>query len=441
MNYDTKSILKISLPIIVSMIFVQLINITDVVYLGRLSTIALGAAGLGSTYFFAFFMLISGFSFGAQIIMSRRNGEQNTKDIGPVLSQGTVFLVFCSFVLIVLSYITAPVLFRAIISDKAILKATLEYTNFRIFGLVTSSFLMMFRAFFVSLTKTFVLQIASLAMIVSNIVLNYMLIFGFWFIPPLGIKGAAIASVISEGVAVLTYLIYFAIKVDAQKYALNTMVYRNFKLLKNILDLSVWTMLQQFASVGSWFLFFIAIEHLGTEELAISNILKNSAGIPWIIIVALGATAGTVTGNLIGENRLNDVLRANKQIIRINTVVIASILVLFAVFYYPILRIYTDNILLIKKAVPAYMSALLCYLPLFSGWILFQAVSATGNTRYTMFIELVSMVFYMLFIAVFILWLKIPLYIAMFADGIYNLVVWYMSKRFMLSNKWRGKKF
>ena len=278
-------------------------------------------------------------------------------------------------------------------------------------------------------------------MIVSNIVLNYMLIFGFWFIPPLGIKGAAIASVISEGVAVLTYLIYFAIKVDAQKYALNTMVYRNFKLLKNILDLSVWTMLQQFVSIGSWFLFFIAIEHLGTEELAISNILKNSAGIPWIIIVALGATAGTVTGNLIGENRLNDVLRANKQIIRINTVIIASILVLFAVFYYPILRIYTDNILLIKKAVPAYMSALLCYLPLFSGWILFQAVSATGNTRYTMFIELVSMVFYMLFIAVFILWLKIPLYIAMFADGIYNLVVWYMSKRFMLSNKWRGKKF
>ena len=86
MNYDTKSILKISLPIIVSMIFVQLIKITDVVYLGRLSTIALGAAGLGSTYFFAFFMLISGFSFGAQIIMSRRNGEQNTKDIGPVLS-------------------------------------------------------------------------------------------------------------------------------------------------------------------------------------------------------------------------------------------------------------------------------------------------------------------------------------------------------------------
>ena len=191
MNYDYKSIWRISAPIIVSMILTQLIGITDVIYLGRVGTIALGAAGLGSTYFFAFFMLVSGFAFGSQVIISRRNGEKEYTKIGAVLYQGSSFLILGSFILILISYILSPYVFQIMVAQRKVAEAALDYINIRIFGLVAVSFLMMFRAFFVGIAKTFALQLISVSMVLFNIVLNYVFIFGFGIIPALGIKGAA----------------------------------------------------------------------------------------------------------------------------------------------------------------------------------------------------------------------------------------------------------
>ena len=86
-------------------------------------------------------------------------------------------------------------------------------------------------------------------------------------------------------------------------------------------------------------------------------------------MVAFATAAGTITGNLIGERRTGEVLRANQQVIKLNTIVLVGLLCFFAAFYYPILRIYTNDGLLVKKAVLPYMTALLCFIPLFSGFI------------------------------------------------------------------------
>ena len=416
MNYDYRNIWRITAPIIISMILTQLIGITDVIYLGRVGTVALGAAGLGSTYFFAFFTLVSGFGVGAQIIISRRNGEKKYKKIGAVFYQGASFLILGSLGIIVLSYILSPYILKFMISNQEIADATLAYINFRILGLVPVACLVMFRSFFVGIAQTFALQLVSVSMVMFNVVLNYVFIFGYAFVPALGIKGAALASVLSEFLAVWVCGLYMAVKTDFKKYALQQFVCRNMVLLQSILKLSVWTMLQQFVSVFTWFLFFIAVAHLGTDELAISNILKNSAGIPWIFVISFAVSSATITGNLIG------------------------VLLFFGVFYYPILRIYTDNVPLIKRAVLPYFTALLCYIPLFSGFIWFQNVSATGNARYSMWIEFISMIFYMLFVWIFIYSLKMPLYVCMLSDGVYNLVVFLGSYRFMYSMKWMNKK-
>lgn len=440
MIYDIKNIWRISLPIIVSMLLSQLIGVTDVIYLGHLGTVELGAAGLGSTYFFALFVLVSGFCFGSQIIISRRNGEKQYEKIGAVFYQSIVFLVPCAVALICLSDLISPYFLRKMINDEAVLNAALDYIYWRVFGLIGISFLMMFRSFFVGIAKTFALQLISVSMVMFNVVLNYVFIFGCGFVPALGIKGAALASVFSEILAALVCVVYVALKTDVKKYALGRFVYKDFGLLASIVKLSFWTMLQQFVSVFTWFLFFIAVEHLGATELAISNVLKNSAGIPWIIVVAFATAGGTITGNLIGEKRSSEVMKATGEVIRLNTYVLLGTLLIFGVFYGPILRIYTNNEVLLQKAVWPYMTALLCYMPLFSGFVWFQNVSATGHARYSMFIEFVAMVFYMLFVWIAIYEMKMPLYICMLADGVYNAVLFVMSRHFMRSMCWMGKK-
>ncbi len=438
-SVNSRQIWRISFPILISLLITQFIGITDVVFLGHLDTISLGAAGLGATYYFAFFMIISGFSFGAQIIMSHRNGEQNYHKIGAVFYQCFVFLLVLSFVLVIFSIFCSPYILKLLIKDTNVFLKCVSYLQYRILGLFAASIIVMFRSFFVSLTKTFVLQISSFVMLFSNILLNYALIFGHFGFEPLGIKGAAIASVSSEVCAALVFIFYLIKTTNITKYAFNHFVYHDFKLLASVFKISFWTMLQQFISVSTWFIFFIAVEHLGSTELAVSNILKNSAGIPWTIIVAFGATSSTLTGNLIGEGNSDKVISTNKKVIQINTWTVVLLLVIFSIFCQPILSIYTNDSFLRQQAILPYMTALLCYIPLFSGWIWFQAVSATGNTRYMMLIELVATIFYLLFICFFVFYLRTPLYIAMLSDGVYNLVIFIMAYRFMYHLKWQNK--
>ena len=79
--YSYSKIFKVTFPILLSMLVEHLIGMTDTAFLGRVSEVALGASALGSVYFLAFFVLGSGFSFGAQILIGRRNGEKNFSKI------------------------------------------------------------------------------------------------------------------------------------------------------------------------------------------------------------------------------------------------------------------------------------------------------------------------------------------------------------------------
>ena len=91
--YSFKKICVVTLPILLSMLMEHIIGMTDTAFLGRVSEVALGAAALGSVYFLAFFVLGTGFSFGAQILIARRNGEKNFAKIGSICRASGLFLV------------------------------------------------------------------------------------------------------------------------------------------------------------------------------------------------------------------------------------------------------------------------------------------------------------------------------------------------------------
>lgn len=440
MQVSYKSIFKMSWPILISMLMQQLIGITDIVFLGRLGEVELGASALGSTYFFTIFMVAFGFSIGAQIIMARRNGEQNFEKIGPVFYQGCSFLVLSGIFFIVLSYFFTPTLLKILIENPEIYQNTLKYVNWRMWGLLSASLLLMVRGFFVSLTKTYILSIVAIIMVLTNVFLNYILIFGKLGLPALGISGAAIASDIAEFVAVIFYVLYFMFRVNLKKYGLTNFVYRNFALLKSILSVSVWTMLQQFVSVSTWFLFFIAIEHLGERELAISNIVRSLSSFPFVIVNALAAAVSSITANLIGENKTTDVIPVCIKVIKLCTYVMTPMLIFMAIGYYPFLRMYTDNLTLINQSVVTYLIMLGSFASGTPAWILFNTVSGTGNTQYVMKIEFITMFVYVLYVFVIIEYLKLSLPVCWGADWVYNITILILSYRYLISYKWCNKQ-
>ena len=440
MHFDYHNIWKMSYQILISMLMQQLVGITDVIYLGRLGEVELGASALGSTYFLTIFMVAFGFSLGAQILMARCNGAAEYERIGAVFYQGCGFLLAFWMLIVVLSWFISPLLLKSLIANDAVCQATLEYINWRIWGLAGASIIVMGRGFFVAITRTYVLSIVSLIMVLSNIILNYVMIFGKFGFPAMGIAGAALASDLSEIMAVSFLVVYLCKRVNIAKYGFNKLTLFDFKLLKRILNVSVWTMLQQFISVSTWFLFFIAIEHLGERELAVSNVVRSLSSFPYVFINALSATVSSITANLIGKGLTDEVMPAVRRVMRLCGVIVFPFLIFMVLAAYPLLRIYTDNQALIQASIPAYLVMLSAFVPLVPAWILFNAVSGTGNTRHAMKIEFFSMFVYIFHVFAVILYLKLPLAVCWTADWVYNVAILIMSYRYMHSTKWRYKK-
>ena len=220
-KYTYKQIWTIAYPILISLIMEQLIGMTDTAFLGRVGEIELGASAIAGVYYLAIFMMAFGFSIGAQILIARRNGEGNYKEIGPIFYQGVYFLLVVAAILFTLSIVFSPHILKNIISSPHIYNAAESYIHWRVYGFFFSFVGVMFRAFFVGTTQTKTLTLNSIVMVLSNVVFNYILIFGKFGFPQLGIAGAAIGSSLAEMVSVIFFIIYTWKRIDCKKYALN----------------------------------------------------------------------------------------------------------------------------------------------------------------------------------------------------------------------------
>ena len=190
--YTNRQIWNVSYPIFLSLLAQNVINVTDTAFLGRVGEIELGASAMGGLYYICAFTIAFGFSTGSQIIMARRNGERNYKEVGPVMIQGVFFLLMLAAVMFTLSRLFAGDIMRVLISSDTILNATEEFLDWRVFGFFFSFVNVMFRALFIGITRTKVLTLNAVVMALTNVLLDYLLIFGNCGFPELGIKGAAI---------------------------------------------------------------------------------------------------------------------------------------------------------------------------------------------------------------------------------------------------------
>lgn len=439
-KFTYKEILTIAYPILISILMEQLIGMTDTAFLGRVGEIELGASALAGVYYLALFMVAFGFSIGAQIIIGRRNGEKNYTRIGAVFYQGIYFLLALAAILFSLSWTFSDKILGLLIESPRICEAAVSYMNWRVCGFFFSFVGVMFRAFFVGTTQTKTLTFNSIVMVLSNVVFNYILIFGKWGFPALGIAGAAIGSSLAELVSVLFFVIYTLRKVDLRKYGLNRLPKVEFRTLRKILNISVWVMIQNFVSMSTWFLFFIAVEHLGERPLAITNIIRNVSSFPFMISIAFSSTCSTLISNLIGAGESRFVWGTIKQSIRITYYFMIPVLVFFVLCPTLILRIYTDSADLIEASIPALMVLCSSYILTIPSNIFFQAVSGTGNTRTALGLEMIALAIYICYVIYMILYRRVDIAICWTTEHVYSACILLFTYLYMRSGNWQKKR-
>ena len=439
-KYTNREIWKVAYPILISLIMEQLIGMTDTAFMGRVGEVELGASAIAGVYYLAIFMLGFGFSIGSQILIARRNGEGNFRMIGPIFYQGIYFLLVMALVMFTLSRLFSPWILSHVVASPRVCEAAVSYINWRVFGFFFSFVAIMFRAFFVGTTQTKTLTLNSIVMVMSNVVFNYILVFGKLGFPALGIAGAAIGSSLAELVSMLFFIIYTTRRIDCARYGLNQLVSFRWTELKRIMNVSLWTMIQNAISISTWFLFFIFIEHLGERPLAISNIIRSVSSIPFMAVIAFASTCGSLVSNQIGAGNAGVVQALIRQHIRICTYVVAPLIILIALFPRPVLHIYTDLPDLITAAIPTLWVLCSTYLVTIPGNIYFQSVSGTGNTQAAFLLELGALTLYLVYIGVVILGFRADVAFCWTAEHVYAICIWVASYYYIRKGSWMQKK-
>lgn len=439
-KYTNKEIWIISYPILISLVMEQMIGMTDTAFLGRVGEIELGASAIAGIYYMVIFMMAFGFSIGAQIMIARRNGERQYNEIGPIFYQGIYFLLALAVVMFALSMCFSPTILKNIVSSPNIYEASLSYINWRIYGFFFSFIMVMFRAFFVGTTQTKTLTLNSIIMVLSNVVFNYILIFGKFGFPKLGIAGAAIGSSLAELVSVLFFIIYTYKRIDCKKYALNKLPAFRLDTLKRILGVSFWTMIQNLLSMSTWLMFFLFVEHLGERALAVTNIIRNVSGIPFMIAMAFASTCGSLVSNLIGAGETDCVRGTIRQHVRIAYLFVLPLLIFFALFPNLILSIYTDIPSLREASVPSLWVLCSAYLFMVPSNVYFQSVSGTGNTRTALVMELCVLAVYVAYITYVILYLRVDVAMCWTSEHMYAILTLFLCHWYIKKGNWQKKK-
>ena len=424
--YTNRNIWNVSYPIFLSLLAQNVINVTDTAFLGRVGEVELGASAMGGLYYICAFTIAFGFSTGSQIVIGRRNGEGRYDQIGPVMIQGVFFLLSLAAILFLFSRFFAGDVMRVLISSDAILNATEEFLDWRVFGFFFSFVNVMFRALFIGITRTKVLTLNAVLMAMTNVLLDYLLIFGHARFPKMGIQGAAIASVIAEAVSILFFVVYTRLTVDIRKYALNQIRSFDFGLLKRVLDISVFTMLQYFLSIATWFMFFIAVEHLGLRELAVANIVRSIYVVMLIPVNSLATTTNTFVSNSIGAGAINQVIPTIWKICKLSL----GIMVVFAAI----------DASLVAASVPSVYVIVGSLLIGSVANVAFNGVSGTGNTRSALFMEVAVLILYVLFVYVAGIRLRLSVAVCFLTEAIYYSGLLVASVIYLKKASWQNKR-
>ena len=291
-------IFALALPIIGGMLSQNLLNVVDTAMVGFLGNAALAAVGLGSFVVFMCQALILGISTGVQTLAARKKGEGRVDRAAKVLNTALLLVLVTAPALSMVLIQLAEPLYPILNKDASVIELGVPYLEWRIAATVFVGMNFAFRGYWNALDLSRLYMKTLIVMHACNIFLNYVLIFGHFGSPALGVTGAGMASAISMavGTAIYFYLGFTHARKDGFMKGL-----ANRQEFKSLIRISGPSSLQQlFFSAGFVAIFWI-IGKIGTAELAAANVLITVTLFAILPGLGLGLACTTLVSQALGR--------------------------------------------------------------------------------------------------------------------------------------------
>lgn len=391
-----KTILSVAVPLMVSSFIQSIVLITDAAFLSRYSTLAFDAVGNAGLIYITVYMALAGMGDGAQILIARRIGQENTNAIGRIFGSSIVSNFMIAFVLFLIIQLVMPDLLNYYSKHKDLAHLQVEFIHIRGFALFFAMITLSIQAFFLAIGKTWVVLIAALITASSNILLDYVLIFGEWGFPSLGLKGASWANTIADACGMLFLVIFLIFSKERKKLKLFSHFSINLPSLKELFKIGSPIMFQGIIALATWTIFFTWIEQIGKFELTVSQNIRAIYFLAFVPIWGFAGTTKTYISQYLGKGDL-DSLKIIQRRIQLMTVISLFIFFHGAIFYPKQLigfinpaEQYIDKSAEIMRFI---VGSIMMY-GLFS--VYFQTINGSGNTMVSFTIEAICVAVYTL---------------------------------------------
>ena len=340
MDYDQtfrtsgKNLVKLAIPLIGTHLANVALGITDTIMMGWYSVPALAALVLGNAYFFVFFLFGAGFSFAVQPLVASSSSAGEFILARRYMRMG-LWLSLIYAALILPFFFSAGKILILLGQASDISHYAENYTRIVGFGLIPALWAMVIRFFLSGLHLTKVTLFITLTTVLLNIPLNYVLIFGNFGFPELGVTGAAISSVIVQIITAVSITAYALGKLPKYKLLNRFFHFDKVAFLKVAkLGLPIGTSIV--AETGLFTASSIMMGWFGAVTLAAHGIALQIASVMFMVHLGLAEASTIKAGNAWGNKNILDLKKGAK--------VAASCSILFSFIAMTFLIVFGDAV-------------------------------------------------------------------------------------------------
>lgn len=430
------SILRVALPMMLSGFIQSIISITDAAFLGHYSTLAYDASGSAGLWYITLYMVFIGLSDGAQIIMAQRIGENKPAGVAGAFQSNFVLLLFAAVLVTVFVQLFMPEFLHYMVANKELANAELSFLEIRSYSFWAATIGLTVQATYLATGKTTLVLFSALIVAVSNIILDYFMVFGIGPFPEMGLEGAALASTIAEILGMLFLLGSLLLGKLKYSYPFWNAIVVSGSYLKQNLKVGLPLLFQGLVALSVWTVFFIWIEQMGTDELTVSLNIRYLYFLAFIPIWGFAGATKTYIAQYIGAKDY-----ASLPIIQ-RRIQLLTLIFLVITFHGALL--YPETLIRLVNNHPDHIRESARILRIISGSIIiyglgsvyFQTISGSGNTRVTFIVECIATCFYLTAAYLLIKVFEAPLHLVWLVEYVYFITMGVASLGYLRLFNW-----
>ena len=390
-----REVLKVAYPLVISMGSFTLMQFCDRIFLSWYSAVAIQAAlpaGILSFTLICTFMALAGY---ANTFVAQYFGAKDYHGCSRATAQG-VFLALLSWPLILALIPVGQWMLRFSGHAPEVLRDELAYFNILMLGGVTVPLGAAISSFFTGRGDTLTNMLASIAGNVTNVVLDYAMIFGHWGFPEMGIAGAAIATVISGFVApAILFVLYFSPKLR-ERYAPGATFRWNGGLIWRMIRFGFPSAVHIVLDVGAFTLFVLITGRMGSQALSASNIALSINNLAFMPLLGISIAASTLVGQYQGKRESAHAETSTWTCLKVSWIYMAVVALSFVLFpraYFSLFAGDATRSVSLEQILPLgrYLLIMLAAWGMMdaANLVLSGALKGAGDTRFVMYYSVI----------------------------------------------------